>query len=320
MIRTAFEGMHPWVRVIFFGSMVLTGIAVAAFVGVAAVSVAHGWSIEHTMVVAGQPETAHGFWTNIVVNCANQLIAFGAAGLAFGWLFQRDRLDGLALRWSRGSLLQWTVLAGVGMVCALPFIDLSHRLNTWLIQFLPDVLRDQADYFERLATQTTEALLISPAPFAGLALMVAIAVLPGVCEEIAFRSVLQPLLVRSSKRMHLGIWLGAAVFSAIHMQFHGFLPRMVIGAGLGYIVVWSGSIWPAMVAHFINNGSTVWQARMNGAEWVQAELNATTNWELGDYIWAAGMAFVLALVFRGMNKLAPWPEQAERYRRAVLQS
>ena len=120
--------------------------------------------------------------------------------------------------------------------------------------------------------------------------------------------------------MHLGIWLGAAVFSAIHMQFHGFLPRMVIGAGLGYIVVWSGSIWPAMVAHFINNGTTVWQARMNGSDWVQAELNATTTWEQADYIWAAGMAFVLVIVFWRLEQLAPWSEQADRYRRATLQS
>lgn len=320
MIRTAFEGMHPWVRVIFFGSMVLTGIAVAAFAGVAAVAVAHGWSIEHTMVVAGQPETADGFWTNIAVNSANQLIAFGAAGLAFGWLFRRNRLDNLALRWSRGSLLRWTVLTGIGMVCAMPFIDLSHRLNTWLIQFLPNAVRDQADYFERLATQTTEALLISPEPYAGLALMAAIAVLPGVCEEIAFRGVLQPLLVRSSKRMHLGIWLGAAVFSAIHMQFYGFLPRMVIGAGLGYVVVWSGSIWPAMVAHFINNGTTVWQGRMYGVDWVRAELNNTTPWEQSDYLWTVGMTFVLVIVLWRMQQLAPWSEQAGRYRRAVLQS
>ncbi len=319
MIRKAFEGMHPWVQVIFFGSMMVTGIAVAAFLGMAAMAAGHGWSLDHAMTVAGQPRTSEGFWMNIAVNSANQLIAFGGAALAFGWLFRRRRLDGMGLRGSRGRMWAWLFLAGLATVAALPLLDLSQRLNAWLIEFLPSGLKDQADYFERLAADTTEALLISTEPGASAALLLAIAVLPGLCEELAFRSVFQPLFVRSTRRLHLGIWLGAAVFSAIHMQFHGFLPRMIIGAGLGYVVVWSGSIWPAVFAHFVNNGHTVIQARRQGIEWVQQELNTSGPWESGDYVFAAVCAvfFVAAIGF--MRRLAPWTEQAQRYAGAIAQ-
>lgn len=319
MIRKAFEGMHPWVQVVFFGSMMVTGIAVAAFVGMAGMAGANGWSLEHAMTVAGQPDSPAGFWSNIVVNSANQLLAFGGAAFAFGWLFSRKRLDGMGLRTSRGSLWAWMGLSALATIGALPLLDLSHRLNTWLIQFLPRGLRDQADYFEQLAADTTEALLVSTEPGAFLALLLAIAVLPGICEELAFRSVFQPLFVRSTRRLHLGIWLGAAVFSAIHMQFHGFLPRMIIGAGLGYIVVWSGSVLPAMLAHFINNANTVVQARLNGAEWIQTELNASAPWAPEDYAFAAGCAVLLYLAYFFMKRLAPWADQARCYGQTVLQ-
>jgi membrane protease YdiL (CAAX protease family) len=47
------------------------------------------------------------------------------------------------------------------------------------------------------------------------------------------------------------------VFSAIHVQFYGFLPRMLLGAGFGYIYLWSGSLWYSMLGHFINNAYAV---------------------------------------------------------------
>jgi membrane protease YdiL (CAAX protease family) len=76
-------------------------------------------------------------------------------------------------------------------------------------------------------------------------------------EELFFRGMLQKVLIECFKNKHIGIWIGAIFFSAFHMQFYGFLPRMLMGAYLGYLFVWSGSIWPGMIAHFINNGAAV---------------------------------------------------------------
>lgn len=80
-----------------------------------------------------------------------------------------------------------------------------------------------------------------------------IAVIPGVGEELLFRGFLQNLLKRIFKNDHAAIWVAAFLFSAIHFQFYGFIPRMLLGALFGYLYVWSGNLLVPIVAHFLNN-------------------------------------------------------------------
>ena len=80
-----------------------------------------------------------------------------------------------------------------------------------------------------------------------------IAVLPAIGEELAFRGMIQNELWRGSKNIHLAIWASAFIFSAIHMQFFGFIPRLLLGALFGYLYYWSGNLIVPIVAHFVNN-------------------------------------------------------------------
>jgi len=80
-----------------------------------------------------------------------------------------------------------------------------------------------------------------------------VGVLPAFAEELFFRGLVQKLFADWSKNIHAGIWISAAVFSAVHFQFLGFLPRMFLGALFGYLFYFSSSIWVSMMAHFINN-------------------------------------------------------------------
>lgn len=80
-----------------------------------------------------------------------------------------------------------------------------------------------------------------------------IAVLPAIGEEFMFRGVIQRIFTGWTKNYHLGIWITAFLFSAMHMQFYGFLPRMVLGAMFGYLLVWTGTMWVPVLAHFFNN-------------------------------------------------------------------
>ena len=83
------------------------------------------------------------------------------------------------------------------------------------------------------------------------------AFIPAFGEEILFRGVLQKLFTQMSNNIHIGIWVTAFLFSAIHMQFFTFLPRFFMGAMFGYLLVWSGSIWLPITAHLVNNGTAV---------------------------------------------------------------
>ena len=82
--------------------------------------------------------------------------------------------------------------------------------------------------------------------------VVVIAIVPAISEELVFRGVIQKNLVRWFSP-HVGVWLGAAIFSAIHFQFFGFVPRFVLGLVLGYLYLWSGNILVSMAAHFTQN-------------------------------------------------------------------
>ena len=87
--------------------------------------------------------------------------------------------------------------------------------------------------------------------------LLVIAVVAAIAEELIFRGIIQKLLFEQSKNIHLAIWLTALVFSLFHLQFFAIIPRIVLGAALGYSFYWSRSIWVPIFFHFINNASIV---------------------------------------------------------------
>ena len=102
--------------------------------------------------------------------------------------------------------------------------------------------------------------------FGGLIINILLmAVLPAISEELTFRGVLinlfkvkgEKLEVKGESVPHLAIWCSAILFSAIHLQFYGFVPRMLMGALFGYMLVWTGSLWTPILMHFTNNAMAV---------------------------------------------------------------
>lgn len=83
--------------------------------------------------------------------------------------------------------------------------------------------------------------------------LLVLAVLPGVCEEFLFQGALQPLLMRWTKNPHIGIFLTAFIFSTIHFQFYGFIPRLLLGLYMAYLLYWSKSLWLPILAHILHN-------------------------------------------------------------------
>jgi len=89
--------------------------------------------------------------------------------------------------------------------------------------------------------------------------IVVIALIPAICEEIFFRGALQRVMIHVTKSPWAGIIISAFLFSALHMQFEGFIPRMFLGLVLGALYWYSGSLWVCILAHFVNNAlQVVW--------------------------------------------------------------
>ncbi|MEM8568120.1 MAG: CPBP family glutamic-type intramembrane protease [Bacteroidota bacterium] len=81
-----------------------------------------------------------------------------------------------------------------------------------------------------------------------------IAIVAGLGEELVFRGMIQNMLHKAMGNIHGAIWLAAFLFSLIHLQFFGFVPRLLLGALFGYLYYWSGNLWVPIFAHVVNNG------------------------------------------------------------------
>ncbi len=152
-------------------------------------------------------------------------------------------------------ILLWGILA---MVSVGPLIDL---LNTWNQSIhLPESMKAIEQWMvstEKAADVSTKALLNISGLGRFVSNIVVIAIMAGIGEELMFRGVLQKILIKWTGNTHWGIICAAIIFSAIHFQFFGFVPRMILGMVLGYLFVWSKSIWVPIAAHTTNNALTV---------------------------------------------------------------
>jgi uncharacterized protein len=149
-----------------------------------------------------------------------------------------------------GELLLVMILS----LCLLPLTSFTGHLNADM-QF-PEWLSGVEEWMtekEDDAEQIISLLIKSDSTGALLFNILLIAVLPAISEELIFRGVFQKIMYGFFRRGHFAIWLTAFVFSAIHLQFFGFLPRFILGLVFGYLFYWSGTLWLPVISHFVNN-------------------------------------------------------------------
>ena len=150
------------------------------------------------------------------------------------------------------------ILGVMAIISISPLIDV---LNTWNQGLqLPESLRSIEDWMintEKTAEVATNTLLNTDSWGGFIMNIIIIAIMAGIGEELMFRGVIQKILIGWTKNIHLGILYTAIIFSAIHFQFYGFVPRMILGMVLGYLYIWSKSLWVPVIAHAINNALTV---------------------------------------------------------------
>jgi uncharacterized protein len=141
---------------------------------------------------------------------------------------------------------------------ALPVINFTGELNNQM--HFPEWASGVEDWMknaEERAEELTKAFL-KVENIGGLMFnLFMIALLPAIGEELLFRGVIQRIFTEWTRSHHWGIWISAILFSALHIQFYGFIPRMLLGVLFGYLLVWSGSIWLPIIAHFFNNAFAV---------------------------------------------------------------
>lgn len=221
------------------------------------------------------------------------------------WLAWRaDNQPVAYLRLHKGMSVSTAVIAVFLMLLAMPAINLMGHWNEQLT--LPSFLRPLEAWMQQMeqsAEWTTDRLLNATTVGALLANVGLIGFLAAMSEELTFRGVLLRFFTRQytdkSRTPHTAIWAVAVVFSLIHFQFYGFIPRLLMGALLGYALWWSGSLWVPVLMHFVNNATAVvvtfiFQKTGTDTSWLEAFGTGNTTWVgIVSLAVTAGMIYLL---------------------------
>lgn len=143
-------------------------------------------------------------------------------------------------------------------IVILPIVSLLSQWNEMMrlpesMASLENALRNM----ENSAKEIMQWLTLERSNATLVANVFALAVVPAICEEFMFQGTIQAFIDKSSGKHHLAIWVTAFIFSTIHFQFYGFIPRLLLGAYMGYLFYWSGSLWLPILAHFLHNALSV---------------------------------------------------------------
>ena len=211
-------------------------------------------------------------------------------GRAVGFLMGRADRDNLTtgtaahgdLANRRRSAAAACTLSVAALLALIPCINFLSAWNTTLLQPLQDTALGRLFHQMSAQNEAVLNLFLTRTHLMDLGLnLLTMALMPALCEEVFFRGCVQQILTKPlrrchheadradeanqtnephksrSNRTHLGIWLTAFLFSLMHFDPNGFLPRLLLGALLGYAFAFGGGLPTSILLHFLNNASIV---------------------------------------------------------------
>ena len=256
MAFSAFRGMKPFSQLLFSAFVII--VCFLAFMVLSVIVAIPVFGLDSMMSIPtlndlGNPESVNLLKYFQVVQSIGLFIV---PPMILGLLFLGSVKAYLFL--NRSTTFSSFLLVILLVISASPFINFLGELNSQMHfpEWLSGIERWMQDSEDK-ADKLTEVFLNVNSLGGLLFNLFMIAVLPAIGEELLFRGVIQRIFTNMTKSHHWGIWISAILFSALHMQFFGFIPRMLLGVLFGYLLVWSGTMWLPMIAHFVNNGVAV---------------------------------------------------------------
>jgi membrane protease YdiL (CAAX protease family) len=272
---------HSWVKLV---------IIFLFLMGLAAMSASSGGDVKINL-------DDQNFVTTLkILQGVSVILLFIVPAVIFALLFTKAKIRYLGIL--NKAAWKTMLISGVGMVLALPLINGLAELNQHM--HLPASFQHLEEWMAQSEAQMkdlTEAFMRGTSVNTLLLNLFVIAFLAALSEELFFRGVIQKVLIECFKNKHVGVWIGAILFSAFHLQFFGFFPRMLMGAYLGYLFVWSGSLWPGIFAHFLNNGLATYSAWLMNRGSVSKDIDTFgSNQQDWIYVFISGVLVIISLV------------------------
>ena len=263
-------------------AFVFLGLFVGQFLGFALLLPLFDLDLPRVMQAIADPASSPSARTAILVlQAGGALFGFVLTPLLHQYFIDRTALPELFDAQRTAGL----PLALVGIL-VLAFMPVNALVMEWNLDLdfgpISPAFQEWAYGKEEELRALTERLTRFESVGGLLAGLFVIAVLPAVGEELVFRGIVQRRLYTLVNNPHAAIWLAALVFSAIHIQFFGFFPRLLLGALFGYLYHWSGNLWYPIFAHFVNNGFTLLMLYLyqQGSVGMDIESIETVSWSV----------------------------------------
>jgi membrane protease YdiL (CAAX protease family) len=249
-----FKKVHPMLQLLMFGGMAIGCFMIFGFIGTFVLAKATGIDL---MTLSDPDKWDYANPSLLTFLRGMLVVQFFALYIIPVFLFARfcDPKPTQYLGLTSAKSL-YIILGVIALIVALPFVDWTGTINNALIPETTTIGKWMKASEESTAKQigfmlkrnTVQDLFLN---------LVLVAVFAGVGEELFFRGVLQRLFIKLFKSPWAGILVTAFIFSAIHLQFYGFIPRFILGILLGLLYWYSGSLWPAIIAHFVYDAFAV---------------------------------------------------------------
>jgi len=292
MAFTAFRGMKPFSQLMFALFVMLVSVLVFLVAGMLIAIPFFGIDGLVNSLNPSQVDSPAALNLLKYFQVLQSIGMFIFPPFILGWLYEGDILNYLNL--NRSSRIQTYIFAAMTLLAGIPFINFIGDLNSRMT--LPDSfsgienwMRSMEDNAQSLIEKFMKVESLSGLSFN----LFMIAILPALGEELMFRGVVQKIFSNWTKNHHWGIWISAFLFSAMHMQFYGFLPRMALGAMFGYLLIWTGNMWVPILAHFVNNTMGVLGYFMIN--------NGTINKDMEEFGTGSGQSFyvIVSMIITG---------------------
>jgi membrane protease YdiL (CAAX protease family) len=204
------------------------------------------------------------------IQISSQIFTFVLPPFIYVILTKEKPIESLGIK--KTSLL-WILIGLALMYAIMPLNSIFTEWNAGLK--FPESLKGLEEILKSTQEAATKLMekMVNVNTIGGLLLnLFMIAGLAALGEELLFRSIIQTSLIKICKNVHIGIIIASAIFSFIHFEFYGFIPRLVLGLLLGYMYYYSRSIWVPMAMHFANNGTIVFLYYLNNIDAINIDV------------------------------------------------
>jgi membrane protease YdiL (CAAX protease family) len=288
--------IHPALQFLIVIGLLLVSLFVGTFIGIVIVALRYGMDTI-TAIFQSNLTVPHAITALWLIQFFGTTAPILATPLIFSYFIVKEPDDYIKNNFHFPWLL--LIIAFVIMTFANPLLELLGDVNQKMVlpKFLKGVeewMRKSEDDTKKLSDMMMQMGTLKDMIFD----LLFIGLLTAVVEEVLFRGCLQTIFVRWMKNKHVAIWVVAILFSAFHMEFYGFLPRVLLGALFGYFTAWSGSIWPAIWGHFVNNGTVVVLTYLSQHKLINIDLDEPHVFNYSGYIISFVITLLLLWVYR----------------------